>query len=76
MSLTTAVAQTTAGTVSNISSSTGAGLYLTNPTATSSMLALGTKAAFLAAIPILVSGAAFAGIALLSYAVTKAAMET
>ena len=73
----TVVAQTTAGTVSTTASSAGTasqlGLCLTTPT--TSTLGTGIKAAFLVTAPILVAGAAVAGIALLSYAVTKAAIE-
>ena len=73
----TVVAQTTSGTVSTTASTAGSssqlGLCLTNPT--TSTLGTGVKAAFLATAPILVAGAAVAGIALLSYAVTKAAIE-
>ena len=88
MSATTTVAQTTAGivaaqttggTVSTTASSAVAssqlGLCLTTPTTSSFTLGTGIKAAFLATGPILVAGAAVAGIALLSYAVTKAAIE-
>jgi hypothetical protein len=70
----------TAGTSSHL------GLCLTNPTATYSTLNYGTgvstltygtgfKAAALAAVPVIFAGAAIFGVALLSYAVTKAAIE-
>jgi hypothetical protein len=70
----------TAGTSSHL------GFCMTNPTATYSTLNYGTgvstltygtgfKAAALAAVPIMFAGAAMFGVALLSYAITKAAIE-
>ena len=71
------VAQTTSGTVSTTASTSGTasqlGLCYTNPTTYT--LGTGIKAGFLAVAPILVTGAAVVGIALLSYAVAKAAIE-
>lgn len=78
---TTAGLPASASTVGTSASAAGQspqlGLCLTNPTASSSTLSYGTsaKAAFLAAAPVFFAGAAIAGIALLSYAITKAAIE-
>lgn len=78
---TTAVLPASASTVGTSASAAGTssqlGLCLTNPTATFSTLSYGTsaKVAFLAAAPVFFTGAAIAGIALLSYAITKAAIE-
>ncbi|MBF0303757.1 MAG: hypothetical protein HQK73_12015 [Desulfamplus sp.] len=78
---------TTVGTsASTAGTSSHLGLCLAKPTATYSTMSYGTsastftygtgfKAAALAAVPILFTGAAIFGVALLSYAVTKAAIE-
>ena len=87
MSGTTTLSTSTLGTTTSSASAvgasvgagTGSGLCLSTPTsATYSTLALssGVKTAAFAAGSILFAGAAFVGIALLSYAITKAAMES
>jgi len=78
---------TTVGTsASTAGTSSHLGLCLAKPTATYSTMSYGTgastvtygtglKAAALVAAPIIFAGAAIFGVALLSYAVTKAAIE-
>ncbi len=78
---TTAILPSSATTLGTYASTAGTssqvGLCLTNPTVTYSTLTYGTgfKAATLLAIPVLFTGFAVFGVALLSYAVTKAAIE-
>ena len=88
MSGTTTLSASTLGTTSSTSvvgssvgvgAGAGSGLCLSTPTsATYSTLALssGVKTAAFAAGTFLFASAAFVGIALLSYAITKAAMES
>jgi|SaaInl7_200m_RNA_FD_contig_31_939652_length_459_multi_6_in_0_out_0_2 hypothetical protein len=63
--------------LSTTTSSSQLGLCFTNPTAATYATTYGTgiKAAALVAAPFIFSGAAILGVALLSYAVTKAAID-
>jgi len=83
MSATTTLSTSTLGTTASTSvvgvgAGAGSGLCLSTPTGTYSTLALssGIKTATFAAGTFLFASAAFVGIALLSYAITKAAMES
>ena len=87
---TTAILPASASTLGTSASTAGTsshlGACLANPTVTYSTASYGTglsnvtygvgfKAAALAAVPVIFAGAAMFGVALLSYAVTKAAIE-
>ena len=67
---------TTAGTTTTSSATTsGAGLQLHDPTLYSSSYGTGITAALATAVPVIFVGAALLGVGLLTYAITKAALE-
>lgn len=67
---------TTGGTTTTSSAATaGAGLQLHDPTAYTANYGAGIAAALAVAVPIIFAGAAVIGVGLLTYAITKAALE-